>query len=301
VSEVRVHAVVPESAVEEIQALTQVATVADGVGPFSEHALLWLRHGGGGARGLTVAADGVVVGYAHLDPATESEPASGEVVVHPEHRRRGYGRALLDALLDTSGGAARVWAHGDLPAAAGLAASRGLTRVRALLQMRRPAGDPLPEVALAAGVRLRPFTVGADEDAWLVVNARAFADHPEQGAWTVEDVRRREAEPWFDPAGFFLAERDGRLLGFHWTKVHSLGSGSGGSLGEVYVVGVDPDARGLGLGRALTVAGLRHLRDGGTDQIMLYVDEDNTAAVGLYASLGFARHAVDVMYGTEVG
>nr|WP_021597033.1 mycothiol synthase [Actinomadura madurae] len=270
-------------------ALAEAAENADGVGPLSEHALLALR---GGRSGLAIAEGGAVVAYAHLDPATEEEPAAAELVVHPDHRRRGHGRALLRALLDEAGGPLRVWAHGDLPAAAALAESEGMTRVRALFQMRRPASDPLPDVRVAEGVSIRAFEAGRDERAWLEVNARAFADHPEQGAWTMDDLREREGEGWFDPAGFFLAERGGRLAGFHWTKVHP------GGIGEVYVVGVDPDAQGLGLGRALTLAGLHHLRDAGLDQIMLYVDESNVAAVRLYESLGFTRYAVDVMYGT---
>ncbi|WP_199748167.1 mycothiol synthase [Actinomadura sp. WAC 06369] len=270
-------------------AVAEAAAAADGVGALSEHSELALK---AGRPGLLAVEDGAVVGYARFDPADGGEPASGELVVHPGHRRRGHGRALLRALAAEAGGPLRVWAHGDLPAAAALARAEGLDRVRALFQMRRPAADPLPAVAAAEGVALRAFRPGEDEDAWLRVNARAFADHPEQGAWTIEDVRDREAEAWFDPAGFFLAERDGRLVGFHWTKVHP------GGIGEVYVVGVDPDAQGLGLGRTLTLAGLHHLRGLGLDQLMLYVDESNTAAVRLYESLGFTRYAVDVMYAT---
>ncbi|WP_207939080.1 mycothiol synthase [Actinomadura darangshiensis] len=289
-SELRARGTPGDGEVAGALALAEAAADADGVGPLSEHALLALR---GGRPGLAISEGGVVVAYAHVDPATEEEPAAGELVVHPEHRRRGHGRRLLRALKDEAGGPLRVWAHGDLPAAAALAESEGMARVRALFQMRRPAAGPLPETRVAEGVALRTFEPGQDEEAWLKVNARAFADHPEQGAWTMADVREREAEEWFDPAGFFLAERDGRLAGFHWTKTHP------GGIGEVYVVGVDPDAQGLGLGRTLTLAGLHHLRDTGLDQIMLYVDESNTAAVRLYESLGFTRYAVDVMYGAS--
>ncbi|MFC4055627.1 mycothiol synthase [Actinomadura syzygii] len=281
---------VGDGEVGDVLTLVEAAASADSVGPLSEHALLALR----GGRAGTVVADGpAVVAYAHLDPATDGEPAAGELVVHPGHRRRGHGRALLRALRERADGPLRVWAHGDLPSAAALAKAEGMSRDRALLQLRRPASGPLPEPSLAEGVAVRAFEPGKDERAWLDVNARAFAGHPEQGSWTIEDVRDREAEDWFDPAGFFLAERDGRLVGFHWTKVHP------GGVGEVYVVGVDPDAQGLGLGRALTLTGLRHLRDAGVEQIMLYVDESNAAAVRLYEKLGFTRHAVDVMYATE--
>ncbi|POM26797.1 Mycothiol acetyltransferase [Actinomadura rubteroloni] len=267
-------------------ALVDAAAEADGIVPLSEQAMLALRHRAAG-RVLTVGAE--IVAYAHLD----ADGASAEFAVHPRHRRRGHGRALLDALVADAEGALRVWAHGDLPAAAGLARSAGLERVRALFQLRRPAADPLPDVRLAAGVGVRTFVPGRDEDAWLAVNARAFAHHPEQGAWTREDLLRREAADWFDPAGFFLAERDGALVGFHWTKIHPDG------LGEVYVVGVDPSAQGLGLGRALTLTGLHHLRETGVPAILLYVDESNTAAVRLYESLSFTPHTTDVMYASE--
>jgi mycothiol synthase len=277
-----------ESGIAAVLDLAEAAAAADGVGPLSEHALLRLRNGG---HGLTITSAGRIVAYAHLDAATAGESASAELVVHPGHRRRGHGRALLRAVLEEAAGPLRVWAHGDLPAAAELARSEGLERVRALFQMRRPAADPLPEPAVADGVRLRTFVPDEDEEAWLEVNARAFADHPEQGAWTLEDVHQREGESWFDPSGFFLAENERGLLGFHWTKIHPDGAG------EVYVVGVDPEAQGLGLGRTLTLAGLHHLQRRGVPYILLYVDGSNTAAVRLYETLGFTRHAVDVMYG----
>jgi mycothiol synthase len=298
---------------DQVLRLVAEAAEADGVAPLSEQALLHVRYGGppapddadrgraaddGGEPGpagldLLAGSGGVITGYAHLE-WEEPGVASAELVTGPDHRGRGTGRVLLDALRERAGsGALRVWAHGDLPAAAALARSAGLSRVRALFQMSRPLRDPLPDPSLPAGVTLRTFVPGQDEDAWLRVNALAFAHHPEQGAWSRIDLDRREQEAWFDPAGFFLAERDGRLAGFHWTKVHD------GVTGEVYVVGVDPAEQGSGLGRALTLTGLRYLReDRGLAEVMLYVDETNRAAVRMYTALGFTLAATDVMYGT---
>ena len=184
----------------------------------------------------------------------------------------------------------RLWAHGDLPAAAALARAVGFDRFRALWQMRRSLAEPLDQPVLPAGRTLRTFVPGQDEDRWLSLNGRAFAKHPEQGGWTRHDLELREQEPWFDPAGFFIAETDGQMAGFHWTKVHRP------DLGEVYVVGVDPAEQGSGLGRALTLAGLGHLRDLGVAQAMLYVDEDNVPAIRMYEALGFTRATVDAMY-----
>lgn len=290
----------------QVQDLAAAAARADGVAPLSEGVLLQVKHGSGaGARDLVLTlADGTLAGFAHLDApdAAQGGDASGELVVGPGYRARGYGTALSVALLAGAGGEAgrtgvRVWAHGELPGAVRLAKATGCTRFRALWQMRMPlaalpAGDPpLPD-----GVSVRTFRPGADEEAWLSVNRRAFAHHPEQGSWTMSDLLLREAEPWFDPAGFFLAERSGELAGFHWTKVHPDGGAGGGPVGEVYVVGVDPAAQGGGLGRALTITGLAHLRGRGLAEVMLYVDEDNTAAVRMYTALGFGRWSTDAMY-----
>ncbi|GAA3472057.1 mycothiol synthase [Nonomuraea roseola] len=279
--------------------VVEAATEADGARPLNEHVMLHLRYGGDErARSLLLYSGASLAGYAHVDPTDEVEGPSGELVVHPAFRRQGLGATLLRAVLEVSGGRLRLWAHGDHTGAAALAASAGFERMRSLWQMRRSLFAPLPASSLPEGVRLRTFVPGQDEEAWLKVNAAAFAHHPEQGGWTLDDVRLREGEPWFDPEGFFLAYRDERLVGFHWTKIHGSSSEEHGHepLGEVYVVGVDPSQQGTGLGKALTLAGLRHLRSRGLAQAMLYVDEANTAAIRLYESLGFNRWDVDVMY-----
>jgi mycothiol synthase len=179
------------------------------------------------------------------------------------------------------------------------AALAGLCSIRDLFQLRRP----LPvEPALRDGVPelgLRPFRPGVDEDAWVEVNNRAFAGHPDQGGQTRADVERHEREPWFDPAGFLLLDADldgpraGHLDGFCWTKVHA---GTSPPMGEIFVIGVDPSAHGRGLGSALTVAGLDHLSGLGLTVGMLYVDESNTAAGRMYARLGFTEHHRDRVY-----
>jgi mycothiol synthase len=300
---VAVSAGLTQAQAKAVLALAERADRADGVAPLSEQGLLHVRYGGGpGIHDLLVSGDGQIAGYARLDPPPAAdgpeagEPASGELVIDPDFRRRGLGRVLAEALAAQAGGhGLQVWAHGDQPAASALAAAAGFERTRSLWQMRRPLAEPLAEPHLAEGIEVRAFQPGRDEDAWVALNATAFASHPEQGSWTRTDLELREREDWFDPAGFFLAVRGDRLAGFHWTKVHPAQGGEP-AIGEVYVVGVDPAERGTGLGRALTLIGVRHLRDRGLGQVMLYVDESNAAAVRLYESLGFTRWSADVMF-----
>jgi mycothiol synthase len=282
--------------------LIDAAARLDGQSAVSEQGRLLLRGGPRvGVRHLLLRQKGELVGYALLDGTDPVEAPAAELVVHPAHRGRRHGRALGEALLAESGHRLRIWAHGGHPAARHLAQVLGLSLFRELRQLRRPLGGlQLDDPRLPEGVRVRTFVPGQDDEAWLRTNAAAFSHHPEQGSLGPRDLAARMAEPWFDPAGFFLAVRAGadggeELLGFHWTKVHTAEG-----LGEVYVLGVAPQAQGLGLGKALTFLGLRYLaRDRGLPTAMLYVDADNNAAVRLYEGLGFRTHETDLMYRTE--
>ncbi|WP_320785040.1 mycothiol synthase [Streptomyces sp. CRN 30] len=288
-------ALTPEQT-DAVLGLLDEAARTDGQQAVSEQGRLHLRGDArDGVSHLLLTVDGELLGYAQLEGTDPVEPPAAELVVHPSHRGRGHGRALASALLSASGKRLRAWAHGGHAAARHLAQVLGLTLFRELRQMRRPLTDlDLPEPALPKGVTVRPFVPGQDDTAWLTVNAAAFAHHPEQGSLTQRDLDDRKAEPWFDPAGFFLAEREGEVVGFHWTKVHGAER-----LGEVYVVGVSPTAQGGGLGKALTAVGLRHLAAEGLPTAMLYVDADNEAAVAVYERLGFVTYETDLMYRTE--
>jgi mycothiol synthase len=299
------HGPAPDDAIEIVAELTEVeaaavhaivsaAVAADGVTPLHEHALLQVTTERVDAVAHLLGRDGAeIVGYAQLDRRDSATPRL-DCVVAPEARRRGWGRALVTrGRVEVAPQPLELWSHGDQPAAAALADRLGFARVRELWLMRRGLDAELPEApALDPSLRVRTFRPGEDEDAWLALNARAFAAHPEQGGTTRADLDRRIAQPWFDPKGFFVAERDGRMVGFHWTKVHDADP----PVGEVYVVGVDPDAQGLGLGRALTLIGLHHLRDQGLETVLLYVDATNAPAIAVYTRLGFAHTDTDAMY-----
>jgi mycothiol synthase len=272
---------------EAVLALARDAAAADGSEPLSEQFRLSVRsrEHDGVVHLLAHSPDGALVGYAQS--RSGDGPASAELVVAPSARRKGVGTALLGSLPD----GIRVWSHatGDTESvASAFAAASGLVAVRALHVMGRSLvdGPSWPAVMLDPRYAVRSFEPGRDEDAWLALNAAAFAHHPEQGSMRRADLDQRMAEPWWDPAGLILvveADHPDVLAASHWTKVDP----PGGDVGEVYVVAVSPDRQGQGLGRAVTVLGLDHLRSLGLDRVVLYVDEDNVAAVRTYRALGF--------------
>jgi mycothiol synthase len=323
-SKVEVRRHLDRTAVLDVFELVDAAARHDGVTPISEHVLLHLRHGGDDdVRHLLCRGDdGRLLGYAHIDVTDAVEGPSVEAVVSPSSRRRGIGRSLVEEAIRLSDDAApglgmRLWAHGESAAARGLAAALGFMRVRVLWQMRRSLLAPLPDVSFPADIRLRSFLPGLDDEAWLIVNRAAFEALPDQGGWSIADLHRRMSEQWFDPTGFLVAtSASGDLVGFHWTKVHGGEHAAGEAaharlhaegvdhphehgheeLGEVYVIGVAPEFRGTGLGRALLIAGLRDLAARGLAQAMLYVEADNTSAIALYTSVGFTHWDTDVLY-----
>jgi mycothiol synthase len=260
---------------------------------------------GHGAQAVLVGpeAGGDLFGVATLTPGADGTTAL-HVAVDPEYRGGAGGEGendvrtiLIGTALDHAAGPVRLWImeteDGDDAAVAGF----GFRPERDLLQMR--VGLPLPAAIVAATrpVETRAFEPGRDDEAWLSVNNRAFAGHPEQGNWTVERLREREALEWFDPAGFLVAPDptgDGSgILGSCWTKIHRHHTPV---LGEIYVISVDPDRHSEGWGRALTVAGLQWLSAQGLSVGMLYTDAANVGAVALYRSLGFTVDHVDRSY-----
>ena len=262
----------------DVRALADAAETADGHAPLNEEARLQL--GRPGATHVLAREGGVLVGYAQWQP----DAATGQLVVHPAHRRRGTGTTLLAALPRRL-----VWAFGDLLPARAFAAASGLGVVRELLVLARPLPADLGG-APAAGVTVTGYTDAA-RDEFLRVNGLAFAGHPEQGAFDAHDLAARQAEAWWDPEGLLLAWDAEGLAGFHWTKVH------GGGRGEVYVIGVHRRMAGRGLGAALLQAGLDRLARQGCTEVILYVDGANARARDLYVRSGFSVTLRDVLYG----
>lgn len=293
--------------IAQVTSLLDAAARADGRRPLSDHLYLDLVSGGeDGFAGLVAWEPGHEhpVAYAQVSKGNDSHVF--ELVIHPHHRYEmaTIGPELMDAALDViraeGGGAVNWWVYEPTTAHRALAEAAHMQPGRTLYQMRRS----LPTDRHAT-VETRAFVPGSDDEAWLSVNNRAFADHAEQGGWTLDTFCSRQQEDWFDPAGFRMHEIDGRVAGFCWTKVHHEGHDMTdpdhrGDLGEIYVIAIDPDFHGRGLGSELTLAGLDYLAAQGIGTAMLYVDAANDTAVAMYRRLGFEVHSTNAAFVAEI-
>jgi len=307
VVDTRIEAPLSNDDLVAVTRLHDAAEAADGHPALNE--AVWRdldRPRAGDSAGVlaTASAGGPLVGFAHVARSDSFSPPHWAVgiVVAPDARDGAVARALLERAADHvrahGGGTAVLWLLDPDAALDAAATDAGFRRERELLQQR----VPLPvreEPRWPDGITVRTFVPGQDDTAWLEVNNRAFADHPEQGGWTEETLRRRLDEPWFDPAGFLLALDAAGLAGFCWTKVHPA-TPDEPEQGEIFVIGVDPDRQGIGLGRALVVGGLAHLAGRGIGTGMLFVDAANTGAVHLYEAIGFRTQRSDRSYAREV-
>ena len=278
----------------------------------SEDRLRALDHAARGDRSAPVSGVSArrpghsdLVGWAQIDGPGDGRTSTLEAVVLPNLDGVAPDESLLDTLVDSAlaefaasgGGPLRWWVNHASDADDVRAMVRGFSTERDLLQLRCPlplaARIARPSGRATASVTTRAFRVGQDEAGWLLQNNRSFDGHPEQGRWDLATLEAREAEAWFDPQGFRVLEVDGRIAGSCWTKVHG---SAPSAVGEIYVIGVDPDFHGRGWGRALTEDGFAWLASQGVRSGMLYVDAANMAAVGLYTSMGMTADHVNRSY-----
>ena len=278
----------------------------DGAPPIAEHILLHLRYGGDKADShLLVEKDNQVIGYAHLDQTDLVAGPSVELVVDPTHRGQGIRQQLLGAAIKICGENLRLWVHGEQEAAHNLASSFNFKKIRTVLQMSKSLSDIQQLPAIDKEIKIRSFLPGIDSNEWLELNNKVFKDHPEQGGWQLSDLNHRLSEEWFDEKGFFIVEKNEKVIGSTWTKVHGEhshhydseeNSHAHPAIGEIYITAVDPAYAGLGIGKALTITALNYLKHQGLTDAMLYVDFDNKAALRLYISLGFNTISSDNLY-----
>jgi mycothiol synthase len=290
----------PANDVSRVRDLIDTAADHDGASAIGEHKFLRVSAAqqGGGCMAVLAEEGDRLVGYANAEtfPIDGGCRLAAELVVRPDARRRGTGSAMVAAILERARNTYRAdrvdaWAYYHLPGSRELAAKFGFHPSRTLLHIRMSLPEAFPEAALPDAVRLRAFQPGRDEAEWLALNNLVFAGHPEQGAWDLADVQARLQQPWFNPEDFLVATQAGRMIGYHWLKLDHASR-----KGEIYVIGVHPDQQRRHFGRALTIAGLQHMRERGMREATAYVDQENRGALAMYESLGFRADRTDLCY-----
>jgi mycothiol synthase len=304
--EVRVCDDITSDDVAAVRALCDDAERVDGHPALNDDAARALEAKNPRTRLLVASDDATVVGALALFPRESVSAGSfaSLLVVHPDHRDLDIDTALVriatEEVRRAGGTHLQLLVIGADETADAWAAASRFEPEREFHEMR--VSLPLSEAPRwPEGTTVRAFVPDQDERAWLDVNARAFAWDRDQGSLDESGLRERMAEPWFDLAGFLLAVDTQGIAGFCWTKIHPAEPPREPErLGEIYVIAVDPDRQGAGLGRALVVAGLASMHERGVRTGMLFVDGANTAAVALYRTLGFATSRVDRVYGLGV-
>jgi mycothiol synthase len=291
---------------ESVLALIKTAHDFDGTPPIAEHVLLHLRHGSAQSDSHLVIEEGQeVIAYAHLNTTDVVAGPSVEAVVHPNHRGKGLGYFILNEAIKVCGDKTRLWSHGDLPAAKAIAASLNLERLWSNLLMSKSLNEIQP---ITSKYPIRTFIPDLDNKAFLTLNNKVFANYPNQGRWSEDDLKVRLNESWFDDKGFFVAEDKGELIGFCWTKIHGAHTQSHSNkdenhdhkaLCEIYFLAVSPNYSGQRVGRDLLITGLNYLKYQELSNVMLYVAAENKSAINLYKSFGFNEISRDIMYGIK--
>ncbi|MDQ4131217.1 MAG: mycothiol synthase, partial [Actinomycetota bacterium] len=250
-------------------------------------------------HGLLARSDEATLGYAGVVLPARGGESNAELVVDRSRARRGEAvSALFDAVRQLAEAHVAtglvVWIRHATDEDLARARAAGFGVRRRLLVLGRPLGQMPPEPALPEGVKVRSYRPEVDDDAVVAVLRTAFEGRAESD-WDHARLAQRRSFAWFDPTDLLIAQDPrGDVSAVHWTKRR------GDGVGEVYVLAVTPAAQGIGLGRALLRAGLRHLWERGCHDVLLWVDEDNLAAINLYRSEGFTTRWVDVAFDAEL-
>ncbi len=275
-----------------VKDLVSAVTAQRGVSPISEQPMLWLMEPRVHVAHIMATEDNALVAYGQMDLSNKDE-ISLEMAVHPDAAGRGLERRLLEAgayVAQENDASFSLWTHAPSAQSIEILTANGFTPSRTLLRLQRSLSD---HAGSARAEGTRHFVENQDEEAWLKANAEAFSWHPEQGKMTRADLEARKREPWFDASTFLLAERattgistagSTEIAGFSWLKLEP-----GQETGEIYALGVVPNAQGTGLGMSLLESSLDTLRERGRTAADLYVEADNAAALALYSRFGFTE------------
>jgi len=241
---------------------------------------------------------GKIVGYLDVTPELAINRVILDGWVHPKHRRQGLAVGLLAAATERVRNLGVGTAHISIPEGSTVAREAlsrlGFSYIRRRLVLELDMNRVSSQGAAGGSPVCRHLEVG-EEDKLTLIQNRAFA-----GSWgynpnTVETIAHRINLGTCSPGDVILACGGDEVVGYCWTEV--IGEGAGGrGKGRIYMIGVDPDHRGRGVGEKVLRAGLAYLKGKGVTVTELNVDGENEAALALYRSFGFEIRESDLWY-----
>lgn len=197
-------------------------------------------------------------------------------------------------LLALVSGPLELWLRGAEPSDVAAAQALGFVEQKRLHVLGLAAVEQADRRPPPAGIVIERSTA-AHTDA--VGRMFSIAHGDADDGWDEEGLAVRRDSDWFRFADVLLAwsvrtetppDAPRELVGIHWMKRRSA------TVGEVHNLVVHPEHQGRGIGAALLDAGLAHLFATGCAEVLLWVDADNTPALELYRSRGFAPRWDDV-------
>jgi mycothiol synthase len=216
------------------------------------------------------------------------------VRVHPAWRRRGVGSELLARAVARGREMDLAYLslgiddrHAD---AQTFVQQRGFRPVVRWVLMRAEADLALAAPVYPPGYQVRSYVEVNDPAVAAEALNRGFTGHWENRERPVAEIAHRLAYPHTRPEGIFLAfAPDGDVAGICWAAINeTLNAQRGEALGHINSLGVAPEHRRRGLGRALLLEGMRWLRASGQGPIELDAIGNNELALPLYHDVGFA-------------
>jgi len=251
---------------------------------------------------FVVETGGNIIGYTDITPELNIRRVVLSCFISPDHRRHGLASKLLDHAAHRARELGVKVAHVNISqdnAVARIVLPRlGFRFVRRFFQLRLDISKVRWQDIDQAGLELCHLQRG-DEDKLTRIQNRAFA-----GTWGYNLNTMEEIIYWTNLSGSspedVILMRDGdKVVGYCWTGI-AHGAGSDERTGRVFMLGVDPDYRGRGVGKRVLLAGLSYLKSRGFQVVELTVDSRNKIACSLYRSVGFEVRTSSLWYGKGV-
>lgn len=240
-----------------------------------------------------------LIAFLKLKPELDIGRVVLTLVVHPRHRKK----SLLSRLIQRAVIRAReleakrvlINLQGRRPELRNALLGMGFQSTRRHLELRVDLSKVLLLETSRKGVHIRPFKSG-EEDRLACIQNRAFSNTWGYSSNTIQDIIDRTALPSFSPQDVLFALDGKKFVGYCWRMIAPPNRFSYGSSGRIYMIGVDPEYQGRGVGKQLLLVGLSYLKRKGINRVDLTVDSENNVAFALYKSVGFRYRTSTLWY-----